>query len=75
MAVVIHDMLSLVMENPPPAEVIASWSDEDRQEVEDWAGIEHLYASDNYIRRKPMPEVIKRWQKSVDARSRNANAR
>jgi hypothetical protein len=75
MAVVIHDMLSLVMENPPPAEVIASWSDEDRQEVEDWAEIEHLYASDNYIRRKPMPEVIKRWQKSVDARSRNANAR
>jgi hypothetical protein len=72
---VLYDMLSLVMDNPPPPDVLATWTDEECKEVEDWAGIEHLYASDNYIKRKPMPEVLQRWQNSVDARSRNANAR
>lgn len=41
------------------AEVIAGWSDEECQQAEDWAGREHLAASDNDdVERVPMPAHV-----------------
>lgn len=37
-----------------------SWRDETRREVETWASLSHLSASDNPVRVPPKPEVL-RW--------------
>lgn len=41
-------------------EAIAAWTDEQCQQAEDWAGREHLHASDNDdVERVPMPPHVK----------------
>jgi hypothetical protein len=55
---VVHDLL-LMVSIDIPREVIDGWTDEQRQSVADWAGIEHLIASDNdHLTRVPKPEII-----------------
>jgi ribosome-binding protein aMBF1 (putative translation factor) len=46
-AEVTQSILALVMENPPSIETVTGWTNGQRRAAEDWAGREHLYASDN----------------------------
>ena len=54
---VLRDILLVVGEDIP-AEVIASWTDQQRDEVGRYAAREHLSASDNPVTRLPRPAVL-----------------
>ena len=54
--------LRLVMEDAPPIEVIKSWPRKVRKEVEKWAIMIHLDASDNDVEIPNIPSVIKAWR-------------
>ena len=66
---VLADLLSLVMQPGPPAEVIATWTSAERIDVEAWAAREHLSASDNKCERLSMPAVLVRAVRSMEAGS------
>ena len=51
----LQSILGLVIEQPPTVESLASLTRDQREELRDWAGREHLSASDNVVRRKPRP--------------------
>jgi len=55
---VVHDLLGLVMDTPPPLQTVQSWTPQQRLDAEEWAAREHLAASDMPIRRVPRPEFI-----------------
>lgn len=59
--------LSLVMEDAPPLEEIASWTDVERAQVVKWALAAHLRASDNPVRVPPLPDVIHAWKTRKEA--------
>ncbi len=42
-----QSLLGLVLENPPSLETVTGWTPGQRRAAEDWAGREHLAASDN----------------------------
>ena len=50
------DLLSLVCEDLPPC--AGKWSDLERRVVADWAGREHLAASDNLNKRRDRPHLL-----------------
>ena len=52
---ILQSILGLVIERPPTVESLASLTRDQREELRDWAGREHLRASDNVVRRKPRP--------------------
>lgn len=56
-AEVVRDMLLLVSVEIP-LDVVAAWTPYQRREAADWAGIEHLHASDNDVERLPKPECV-----------------
>ena len=51
------DLLSLVCVTVTEDEV-AAWTPTMRMQAEQWAGLEHLSASDNPVRRAPKPEFL-----------------
>ena len=59
--------LGLVLEHPPSPEVVATWTDEDRRLAVEWAGREHLAASDNDVERLPRPEALARFYHGAPA--------
>lgn len=57
---VTRDILSLVLGRVPSIDVIKTWTPEQKQAATDWAGREHLIASDNDdLESLPMPEFLK----------------
>lgn len=56
----LYDLLSLVMHTPPPRITMATWPNIDAHSVETWASHEYLAASDNPVRRLPVPDSITR---------------
>lgn len=52
------DLLGLVMEQPPTAEVVAGWTPEQAEEASYWAANAHLAASDNDVTVPPRPSFI-----------------
>lgn len=57
---VTQSLLGLVMENPPSLKTVAGWTPGQRRAAEDWAGREHLSASDNEdVERVRRPEFIR----------------
>lgn len=54
----LQSILGLVTERPPTVESIASLTRDQREELREWAGREHLSASDNPVRRKPRPKLL-----------------
>jgi hypothetical protein len=56
---VTQSILGLVMENPPSLDTVTTWTPGQRRAAEDWAGREHLVASDNEsVERVRRPEFI-----------------
>lgn len=59
---VLSDLLSLVMEDPPPPEQVATWDATMMLLAEGWAAALHLYASDNDDVEVPeKPEFLDKW--------------
>lgn len=56
----LQDLLSLVGVNVPPA-IITKWNVRTYTQVEKWAAMMHLAASDNNVTPPPMPKVIERF--------------
>ncbi len=56
----LHDLVSLVMDNPPTLAFILDLLPSESREVERWAALEHLAASDNGNERVPMPKCLRR---------------
>lgn len=54
---IVRDLLLLAGEDIP-LDRITGWSAEDRAKVTEWAGREHLNASDNPVERRPRPSVL-----------------
>jgi hypothetical protein len=54
---VLRDLLLLAGEDIP-LERIGKWTPEERAQVADWAGREHLSASDNPVARRPRPSLL-----------------
>ena len=54
---ILRDILLLVGLSFTPEE-IATWTPEQRQQAERWAAAEHLYASDNPVKRLPRPSFL-----------------
>lgn len=54
---VLSDILGLVSIEVTPA-VVSTWSDEQCQQAERWAGAVHLRASDNVVRVPPKPDFL-----------------
>lgn len=52
---ILQSILGLVTENPPTVAALATLTRDQREELREWAGREHLSASDNPVRRKPRP--------------------
>jgi len=57
---VLSDLMSLAGGTVIPPEVIATWTDGEREQAAQWAAAEHLSASDNPVIRVPQPEVVRR---------------
>jgi hypothetical protein len=55
---IMHDMLTVIGEDVS-TERIAHWAPLERAVVYDWAVREHLHASDNLVRRRPRPSLVK----------------
>ena len=55
----LRDLLAMVMQPPPSVTRVMGWTAEQREHAEEWAGREHLGASDNPIRRIPKPDFLK----------------
>ena len=51
----LQSILGLVTETPPTVAALAALTRDQREELREWAGREHLRASDNPVRRKPKP--------------------
>jgi hypothetical protein len=51
----LQSIIALVTETPPTVESLAALTRDQREELRDWAGREHLSASDNLVRRRPRP--------------------
>ena len=68
--VALADLLSLVMSPWPDAAWLDTLSDAQRSEIKDWAGAEHLAASDNDVERTPMPAVLDDWHNAETERLR-----
>jgi hypothetical protein len=54
----LQSILGLVTETPPTVAALAALTRDQREELRDWAGREHLRASDNPVRRKPRPKWL-----------------
>jgi hypothetical protein len=55
----LRDILGLVTEQPPTVASLASLTRDQREELREWAGREHLHASDNpRVRRLPRPALL-----------------
>jgi hypothetical protein len=55
----LHDLLTLVLDEPPSVEVIEGWDEATRDAVVAWASASHLNASDHDdIEVPPMPSVL-----------------
>jgi hypothetical protein len=54
----LQSILGLVTETPPTVEALAALTRDQREELREWAGREHLRASDNPVRRKPRPKWL-----------------
>jgi|HubBroStandDraft_2_1064218.scaffolds.fasta_scaffold22170_10 hypothetical protein len=61
----LQSIIALVTENPPTVESLAALTRDQREELRDWAGREHLSASDNPVRRKPRPKILDTLPKEV----------
>jgi hypothetical protein len=61
----LQSILGLVTETPPTLESLAALTRDQREELRDWAGREHLSASDNPVRRKPRPAWLDGLPKEV----------
>lgn len=55
-----YDFLALAMPRPPAQRVILAWTADQREQASDWACNVHLVASDNPLRKTPIPEHVKR---------------
>lgn len=56
----LRDLLSLVTSVMIPAGVIASWTEQERQQAEQWAAAGHLRASDNFgVKQRPKPACVR----------------
>ena len=51
----LFDILSVVVERPPTVASLAALTRDQREELRDWAGREHLSASDHPVRRRARP--------------------
>ena len=58
---VLYDLMSLVIDKGklPMRSYLSMWSQKTLKQVEAWAAAEHLAASDNPVKRLPLPEVLK----------------
>jgi hypothetical protein len=54
----LQSILGLVTETPPTVASLAALTRDQREELREWAGREHLRASDNPVRRKPRPKWL-----------------
>jgi hypothetical protein len=54
----LQSILGLVVEHPPTVASLAALTRDQREELRDWAGREHLSASDNPVRRRPRPKIL-----------------
>lgn len=57
-AKVLHDLLGQVMKRAPSVLCIRTWTADAREQAEDWARRELLYASDNLIPRMRTPALL-----------------
>jgi hypothetical protein len=57
---VLSDLMPLAGGTVIPPEVIATWTDGEREQAASWASAEHLSASDHPVIRVPQPEVVRR---------------
>jgi len=53
----VHDMLSMVI-SPPPLAELERFAPLELLVAYDWAVREHMRASDNLVRRRPMPRIL-----------------
>jgi hypothetical protein len=61
----LQSILGLVTENPPTVALLAALTRDQREELRDWAGREHLSASDNPVRRRLRPAWLDGLPKEV----------
>lgn len=61
----LSDWLLLVAVKVPP-ETVATWSDEQHQEAQQWAVKTHLRASDNRVRVPEKPAFVEEAERAVD---------
>lgn len=54
----LRDILGLVLPRPVPIKTIKTWTCGQYLQAEEWASLEHLAASDNPVKRKPMPAFL-----------------
>jgi hypothetical protein len=67
--IVLSDILCLVGVEVTP-EVIATWSDDDCEEIEHWASSTYLRASDNYgVKIPPEPKFLQQYKKVYHGKS------
>lgn len=55
----LRDLLGLVMPDPPSREIVASLTENEREQVADWAATCHLEASDNDVEAGPCPKALR----------------
>lgn len=55
-----YDLLSLVMPRPPAQRVISGWTHTEIEQAITWAANVHAKASDNPVRKKPIPEHVRK---------------
>lgn len=61
----LQSIIGLVTETPPTVASLAALTRDQREELRDWAGREHLSASDNPVRRRPRPKILDTLPKEV----------
>ena len=54
----LQSIIGLVTETPPTVASLAALTRDQREELREWAGREHLSASDNPVRRRPRPNRL-----------------
>ena len=61
----LQSIIGLVTETPPTVASLAALTRDQREELREWAGSEHLSASDNPVRRRPRPKILDTLPKEV----------
>ena len=61
----LQSIIGLVTETPPTVASLAALTRDQREELREWAGREHLSASDNPVRRRPRPKILDTLPKEV----------